>query len=119
MSYLYKGKSEKGKSEMTKRVSGRQSTPFVSFCRRMVLGAFALALAPADAKVEDWLPGPTTPQEEWRQLPLDAIRLGGVFGHRIDITVTNNLLKVDQDNTFLRPFRERRSTDGNRSTACR
>ena len=78
----------------------------------MVLGAFALALAPADAKVEDWLPGPTTPQEEWRQLPLDAIRLGGVFGHRIDITVTNNILKVDQDNTFLKPFRERRSIDG-------
>ena len=80
--------------------------------RGMVLGAFALALAPADAKVEDWLPGPTTPQEEWRQLPLHAIRLGGVFGHRIDITVTNNILKVDQDNTFLKPFRERRSIDG-------
>lgn len=76
------------------------------------LAAFALMTGMANAAVEDWLPGPTTPQEEWQQLPLDAIRLGGVFGHRIDLTVTNNLLKVDYDGQFLKPFRDRCSLNG-------
>ena len=78
---------------------------------QMSIALVALALASADAKVEDWLPGAATPQEEWRQLPLDAIRLGGVMGHRIDLTVTNNLLKVDPDRTFLKYFREKGSAE--------
>lgn len=64
---------------------------------------------PAAAGVSEFLPSSATPAEEWRTLPLDAIRLGGVLGHRIDITVTNNLLKVDPDATFLDYFRNRGS----------
>ena len=35
------------------------------------------------------------------------IEIGGEIGRRIDVTVQNNLLKIDVDGDFLRPFRER------------
>ena len=35
---------------------------------------------------------------------LDAIRVGGVIGERIALTVTNNLMKLDYDKDFIRPF---------------
>ena len=76
-----------------------------------VAAAGALMIVSADAKVEDWMPDAATPAEEWRLLPLDAIRLGGVIGHRIDLTVTNNLLKVDPDRTFLKYFRNKDSDE--------
>jgi len=39
-------------------------------------------------------------------MPLDLreVKLGGEIGRRIAITVTNNLLKLDVDGDFLRPF---------------
>jgi DUF1680 family protein len=43
---------------------------------------------------------------------LDAIDIGGEIGRRIDVTVQNNLLVVDVDNDFLKPFQERNQEDG-------
>jgi hypothetical protein len=37
-------------------------------------------------------------------LDLRAVRVGGEIGRRIDITLTNNLLKLDVDRDFLPPF---------------
>jgi uncharacterized protein len=41
--------------------------------------------------------------------PLDAgsVEVGGEIGRRIDVTVENNLLLLDIENDFLRPFREK------------
>ena len=63
------------------------------------------------AAVDEFLPNALTSPEEWRQLPLDAVKLGGVMGRRIDLTVTNNLLKIDVDRTFLKYFREKESAE--------
>ena len=40
-------------------------------------------------------------------VPLDLrdVKVGGEIGRRIDITITNNLLKLDVDRDFLPPFR--------------
>ena len=43
----------------------------------------------------------------WMPLDLRAVKVGGEIGRRIDITLTNNLLKLDVDRDFLPPFRER------------
>jgi len=42
-----------------------------------------------------------------RLTPLDLrdVKVGGEIGRRIDITLTNNLLKLDVDRDFLEPFR--------------
>jgi len=46
--------------------------------------------------------------------PLDVrqVKVGGEIGRRIDMTVTNNLLMLDVDKDFLRPFQEKRRPDG-------
>ena len=40
------------------------------------------------------------------------VRLGGALGARFDLTVTNNYLKLDLENDFFKPFRERTSKEG-------
>lgn len=47
-----------------------------------------------------------------RSLELQKVDLGGEIGHRIDATIENNLLVIDLDGDFLRPFRERKAKDG-------
>ena len=49
---------------------------------------------------------------ELEHIELDAIDIGGEMGRRIDVTVENNLLAVDVDNDFIKPFQERNQTDG-------
>ena len=41
-----------------------------------------------------------------------SIEIGGEIGRRIDVTIDNNLLVLDADNDFLRPFRERNAAGG-------
>ena len=50
-------------------------------------------------------------EDAFQPLPLDRVRIDGEIGRRIEITVTNNLLKVDVDKDFLKPFREKTRTD--------
>ena len=64
-----------------------------------------------NATTEDWLPNATTPADEWQNIPLNAIKLGGEFGRRIDISVKNDLLRIDPDKTFLKYFREKGSQE--------
>ena len=86
-------------------------------CVRRLIGAsvfLAASVLTANvfAAVEDWMPGASAPKEEWKPLALDAIRLGGVFRERIDRTVEGGILKIDADETFLRPFVEKKSGNG-------
>jgi uncharacterized protein len=47
-------------------------------------------------------------------LPLDVrqVKVGGEIGRRIDITVNNNLLKLNVETDFLEPFRTKTAKDG-------
>jgi len=47
---------------------------------------------------------PTSPAEVLAPLDLRDVRVGGEIGRRIEITMANNLLKLDVDRDFLRPF---------------
>lgn len=44
-----------------------------------------------------------------RLTPIDVrqVRLGGEIGRRVEVTIHNNLLKIDSDNVFLKPYREK------------
>jgi hypothetical protein len=46
---------------------------------------------------------------------VEHIKLGGVFGHRIDTMIKGNLFKIDMEGTFLSYFREKKETGGVRS----
>ena len=43
--------------------------------------------------------------------PVDPgqVRLGGEIGRRIDLTISNNLLAINVDNDFLKPFHEKQT----------
>lgn len=43
---------------------------------------------------------------------MPRVRLGGALGARFDLTVTNNFLKLDLENDFFKPFRERMAKVG-------
>jgi len=45
-----------------------------------------------------------------KPLALGQVSVGGEIGRRIDITTTNNLLQLDADNDFLKPFRNKTAT---------
>ncbi|MGQ9573774.1 MAG: beta-L-arabinofuranosidase domain-containing protein [Thermoguttaceae bacterium] len=47
-------------------------------------------------------------------VPLESrqVKLGGQIGRRIDLTVQGNLLKLDIDKEFLKPFQDRNSQGG-------
>ena len=45
-----------------------------------------------------------TAADGWMPLDLRAVKVGGEIGRRIDITLANNLLKLDVDRDFLPPF---------------
>ena len=52
------------------------------------------------------------PNDEWRALSVDKVRLGGELGWRVDLTVTNNLLKLDLEKEFFGPFRKKTAKAG-------
>jgi hypothetical protein len=74
--------------------------------RRCVPGVAAIALALSAAA----LPAPAADSFA----PLDArqVKLGGEIGWRIDVTLRNNLLALDADKDFLKPFQDRNRNDG-------
>ena len=47
-----------------------------------------------------------------KPISTSKINVGGEIGRRIDITINNNLLAVDIDNDFLKPFRQKKDDDG-------
>lgn len=50
--------------------------------------------------------------DKWNHLPLGQVKIGGEIGRRIDLTLTNNLLKVDHDAVFLNAFSNKVSKPG-------
>ncbi|MBR4654619.1 MAG: glycoside hydrolase family 127 protein [Kiritimatiellae bacterium] len=50
--------------------------------------------------------------DEWRSVPVDRVRLEGPLGRRIALTAANNLMKIDLERDFFKPFREKRSRGG-------
>ncbi|RJP19493.1 MAG: hypothetical protein C4527_26655 [Candidatus Omnitrophota bacterium] len=46
------------------------------------------------------------------RIPLRDVQVGGEIGHRMDITIHNNLLVLDAGKDFLQPFQERNRSDG-------
>ena len=51
-------------------------------------------------------------QTPWERVDLRQVEVGGEIGRRIDITINNNLLKLDLENDFLEPFRQRNQSGG-------
>lgn len=47
-----------------------------------------------------------------RQADIRNVRVGGEIGRRIQTTIENNLLAIDVDGDFLRPFQERTESSG-------
>ncbi len=45
-------------------------------------------------------------------LPVEAVKVGGEIGRRIDLTIYNNVMVMDIDNDFLKPFKEKKWNDG-------
>ena len=45
--------------------------------------------------------------DKMTQISVDRVKVGGEIGRRIDVTVNNNLLVVDINNDFLKPFQEK------------
>jgi len=47
-----------------------------------------------------------------RRVDLRKVEVGGEIGRRIDITINNNLMVLDADGVFLKPFREKQGHGG-------
>jgi len=71
-------------------------------CRVTALAIVILASAGAEAPASDQLEPAT----------LRQVKVRGEIGRRIDITAANNLLVIDVDQEFLRPFREKKGREG-------
>jgi len=74
------------------------------------LSAWAAALLAATLLVSS----PTAAAAADRFAPLAPrdVQLGGEIGRRVELTLRNNLLKLDVDKVFLDPFRQRKSPGG-------
>lgn len=48
----------------------------------------------------------------FHRLDLRDVQIGGLLGQRMKLTVENNLLRLDVDRDFLRPFREKEEQEG-------
>jgi DUF1680 family protein len=73
-----------------------------AFCRLLLLAGCLAILPTAGLSAQDKL------------LPVDVrrVKVGGEIGRRIDVTVRNNLLVLDYENDFLKPFREKNAAGG-------
>jgi len=78
-------------------------------CRRIVfrilLVAACLSAAPAGA-------GAAAQSDKLAPVDPRKVKVGGEIGRRIDITIRNNVLKIDNDAVFLKSFRARNRRSG-------
>lgn len=51
-------------------------------------------------------------EQKSAKIDLTDVKTGGEIGRRIEITIQNNLLVLDADGDFLKPFQERKSGSG-------
>ena len=75
---------------------------------------FAIHAAVASALAALVLAVPASVAAADRMSPLDVrqVKVGGEIGRRIGVTIDNNLLKLDVDKDFLKPFQEKKAKDG-------
>ena len=71
--------------------------------------AFAAAVASLAAHAADL---EMHRNDEWRSVPVDRVRLEGPLGRRIALTATNNLMKIDLERDFFKPFRKKTAKAG-------
>lgn len=55
---------------------------------------------------------PLVAADAFERLDLDSVKVGGEIGRRIEITVTNNLLKLNVEKDFLAPFVSKNRSGG-------
>lgn len=55
---------------------------------------------------------PGAAADQMKPLDVRQVKLGGEIGRRIEVTVHNNLLKLDVDKDFLKPFQEKKAKEG-------
>lgn len=75
---------------------------FALVCLSLGTAAFA---PPSSFSIESKVKNPP-------KIDLAEVKAGGEIGRRIDITIDNNILVLDADKDFLKPFQERISNDG-------
>jgi len=64
------------------------------------------------AAVSTLLCRPACAADRFARLGPRDVKVGGEIGRRIDVTVQNNLLQLKADSDFLKPFQDRKMTDG-------
>lgn len=96
----------------SQRAISRQSVVEILAATTVVV--LALGIVPTTARGKDTNETPATQAgvNLFSPLELRHVKLGGEVGRRIDMTIDNNLMKLDVDNDFLRPFRERTAGSG-------
>lgn len=58
------------------------------------------------------LAGTAQAAEAFSRVDLRQVQLGGLLSQRANLTVQNNLLRLEVDRDFLRPFREKKAEEG-------
>jgi uncharacterized protein len=66
-----------------------------------VLGALVLAA-----------PIPAVAADKMASVDRRQVKIGGEIGRRIDVTIANNLLKLNADKDFVQPFLDKKAKDG-------
>lgn len=59
-----------------------------------------------------WAEEPTKTIDRFIPIPINQVHLEGLIGQRIQLTIENNLLQLNLEQDFLRPFKEKKSTGG-------
>ncbi len=55
---------------------------------------------------------PSLAADVFQRVDVRQVQLSGLLGQRVDLTVKNNLLRLEIDRDFLRPFREKKADEG-------
>ena len=50
--------------------------------------------------------------DHWQPLDIRQVKVSGEIGRRIDVTINNNVLVLDAEGDFLRPFRKKKLREG-------
>jgi len=70
---------------------------------------FVLSLAAALTASTTFAAAPEKTVGSFASIDPAQVKLGGEMGRRIDLTVHKNLLMIEVENQFLKPFRQKRS----------
>ena len=77
------------------------------FCRLAIFAVILISVCTADA-----LSSSARGDDALTSIELGKVKVGGEIGRRIDVTINNNLLKIDTKKDFLASFRDRQARSG-------